>query len=280
MLDDSVSDDRRLSRRSFLGAAAVGAAGAALHPFPSFGAGAPFEVAMQGYSLKELNLHYLLAAARELGVDQLELYDRQFSVFMSERHRTQARAELEAAGVAVPATYTDQFTDDEEAAREVLEFGRQMGLRFFSCTPDESTLRLLDRLAPEYGVGIALHNPGPEPGKSFVELAEVADVLERFGNVDACVDVGNFARAGTDPVEALRQLRGQVLEVHVKDVTADGSHTLLGDGVIDLPGVFGELREAGFDGLVTLEYGGAPESIDARIDDLQANLNRLRKWVG
>jgi len=125
-----------------------------------------------------------------------------------------------------------------------------------------------------------LHNPGPEPGKSFVELAEVADVLERFGNVDACVDVGNFARAGTDPVEALRQLRGQVLEVHVKDVTADGSHTLLGDGVIDLPGVFGELREAGFDGLVTLEYGGAPESIDARIDDLQANLNRLRKWVG
>ena len=272
--------DPSLSRRSFLGTAAVGAVGAALHPLTAYGgtgSSPAFDVAMQGYSLKEFNLSALLSVAQQIGVDHLELFDDQFSVFMSERDRMLVQEEIDAAGVSVPATYTDHFEDDEAVAREIFEFGQQMGLQFFSCTPEEPTLRLLNRLVPEYEIGIALHNPGPGPDESYVRLDEVTAVLERFEQIGVCVDIGNFARAGVDPVDALRQLRGRIHELHVKDVTSEGAYTLLGEGIIDLDAVFAELRDSGFDGLLTLEYGAHSATIDNRKKDLRKNLKRLQE---
>ena len=270
-----------LSRRSFLGAAATGAAGLALQPVSSVLAdeASSFEVALQGYSLEEFNLPSLLSVAQNIGVDRLELFDDQFSVFMSERDRERVQTQLKATGISVPATYTGHFGPDEAANREIFAFGRQMDLQFFSCTPTEETLRVLNRLVPEYEIGIALHNPGPGPDESYVELETVANVLDRFEHIGACVDVGNFARADVDPIEALRRLRGQIHELHVKDVTAKGEYTLLGDGIIDLEGVFAELRDANFDGLLTLEYGAHPNRIDTRMKKLRANVKRLKTRV-
>lgn len=271
-----------LSRRSFLEVAAAGAAGMALRPAPVLGgtdASPSFDVAMQGYSLKEYNLPSLLAVAEEIGVDSLELFDRQLSVFLSQRDRERVQGQLDAAGISVPAMYTDHFKADEALAREIFEFGQQMGLRFFSCTPDHDTLGLLNRLVPEYEIGIAIHNPGPGPDESFVELEAVVTTLERFEHVGACVDVGNFARAGVDPVRALRRLQGQIHELHLKDVTADGAYTLLGDGVVGLDALFAQLREMGFGGLVTLEYDAYPNRIDTRVKKLRENVKRLRARV-
>jgi sugar phosphate isomerase/epimerase len=271
--------NRSLSRRSFLQVAAAGTAGTALRPVPIFGgAGASPSptVALQGYSLKEFNLPHLLGVAGDLGLDHLVLFDDQLSVFLSERGRVRARETLDAAGISVPATYTGHFSPDEAATRTIFEFGRQMGLQFFSCTPGEETLRLLNRLVPEYEVGIALHNPGPGPDESFVELEAVATTLERYPNIGACVDIGNFARAGVDPVRALQRLAGRIHELHVKDVAADGSYTVLGEGVIDLDAVFVQLRDMTFEGLLTLEYGAHPDDVDARIADIRTNLDRLR----
>ena len=105
-------------------------------------------------------------------------------------------------------------------------------------------------------------------------LPSLLSVAQNMG-----VDVGNFARADVDPVEALRRLRGQIHELHVKDVTAKGEYTLLGDGIIDLEGVFAELRDANFDGLLTLEYGAHPNRIDTRMKKLRANVKRLQTRV-
>lgn len=271
--------NRSLSRRSFLQVAAAGTAGTALRPVPIFGgAGASPSptVALQGYSLKEFNLPHLLGVAGDLGLDHLVLFDDQLSVFLSERGRAQVRADLDAAGVNVPTMYTGHVSPDEAATRAIFEFGQQMGLQFFSCTPDEETLRLLDRLVPEYEVGIALHNPGPGPDESFVSLEAVAATLERYPHIGACIDIGNFARAGVDPVQALQRLAGRIHELHVKDVAADGSYTVLGEGVIDLDAVFVQLRDMTFEGLLTLEYGAHPDDVDARIADIRTNLDRLR----
>ena len=53
---------------------------------------------------------------------------------------------------------------------------------------------------------------------------------------------------------AIRALGARSVAVHVKDVDAAGGNTVVGEGTIDMPGVFAALRESRFDGLLVLEY--------------------------
>jgi len=278
-----MSSETPIPRRTFLKGTALTAA-ASVVPWTSSSVLAHEEdgltLALQGYSLQELNLPALLQASKKIGVDHLELYDRQFSVHMSEHNRNKVRRQLERAEIHVPATYTGQFRPDEETNRAILSFGQAMGLDFFSCRPGRDTLKFLNRLAPAHDVGIAVHNTTPIPGedKAFSRLADVRKALDQFEHVDACVDVGNFTRGGVDPIDALKALKGRVLEVHVKDVDEKGHETMPGKGIVDIPGVLDQLQKQSFGGLVTLEYTRHPNNIHRRIKDIRKNMKKLEKW--
>ena len=279
-----MTEHRPISRRSFLHGTLGAAAGAALAPWGAIARGATrpaLELALQSYSLEELNLGAVLAAAKELGFPSLELYDRQLSVFMSERDRQSARKQIEGSGVAVPATYTEHFSEDEKRNRAILDFGREMGLRFFSCRPEPAALEAVAALLRESDVGVAIHNTTPVPGheKAFDSLESVMGALDRHERVAACADIGNFARGRIDPVRALRELRGRIAEVHVKDVDEDGRNAPLGEGVLDLPAVIAELAESGFGGLVTLEHTIHDNTIGQRKAAIAESLKRLRRWL-
>ncbi len=58
-----------------------------------------------------------------------------------------------------------------------------------------------------------------------------------------CLDVGWAQRGGSDPVAFLRAQRARVAYVHLRDFTADGGSTALGDGAIDLPSVVAEIAD-------------------------------------
>jgi sugar phosphate isomerase/epimerase len=94
-------------------------------------------------------------------------------------------------------------------------------------------------------------------------------------------DVGNFLLAGEDPLEALEQVGPRIVHVHVKDwhvlpATAppprgaftglDGRHysgAVLGEGILNLPGVLARLAEMGYRGYLSLEYEGTDEPWEA-----------------
>lgn len=268
-------------RRTFLQAAAAAIATLATGTWSgraSAGDAVPLKLALQGYSLKQLDLGELLTVARELGIGRLELYDDQLPVLMEDGQLRAVKQEIAGAGVTVPATYTDLFSGDRERNARILDFGERMGLQFFSCRPDHGALRLIDEQVADHDLGIALHNTSPSGAASFVYLEELETALERLPNVDACVDVGNFARARVDPVEALRRLRGRVREVHVKDVDAAGRDVVPGEGVLDLQAIVAELVESRFDGLVTLEYTGGTRELAVRKEHIATGYRRLHRW--
>jgi sugar phosphate isomerase/epimerase len=77
------------------------------------------------------------------------------------------------------------------------------------------------------------------------------------------VDLGHTIRTGTDPVQACREVRDRLYDMHVKDLTVktdQKSETKVGRGVIDFPALFRTLIEIGYKGQVGLEYEIEPKN--------------------
>ena len=122
--------------------------------------------------------------------------------------------------------------------------------------------------AANKGVVLGVENHGGLPGTA----AEVRQVLAAVNSpaLRLIFDVGNFVSVGDDPVAAARDLAPWVAHVHLKDLGAApaeaGSRreaTPLGDGVINLAGVFRVLHDHHYMGSLAIEYEGKLDPSDA-----------------
>ncbi len=122
------------------------------------------------------------------------------------------------------------------------------------------------RMAADYGVKILLEPHG--------RLTDSTDTMERI--LDACdsdalginLDTGNLWLGGGDPLDMIRRLGRKIEHVHWKDLPDEMraqrgkifgcgmAQIPLGTGVLDIPGIYGALVDAGFDGYTTLEIAG------------------------
>ena len=134
-----------------------------------------------------------------------------------------------------------------------------------------------DRLSPEYGVRIAIHNHGPKARYETIE--DVMSALEGRPNLASCVDIGHFARSKVDPAAAIRRIGRRALAVHVKDVTASGDNIVVGKGTIDMPAVFAALKETRFDGLLVLEYEGDFDDMEKRMRGMEDSLRAIERFL-
>ena len=119
----------------------------------------------------------------------------------------------------------------------------------------------------ERGLRLALH---PHYGTAVERRAHVDRVLAE-SDIELCLDTGHLLVGGADPVEVARAADGRVSHVHVKDVDAAlagrvrsgelgyrdavvrGLYRPLGEGDVDVAGVVGLLRAAGYGGWYVLE---------------------------
>jgi sugar phosphate isomerase/epimerase len=278
----------RLSRRQLLvGAAALGAgalapwrawaAPAASLPFPGFSMG------IQSFTLRKLALEPMLDAVVGLGLAHVELipetklwfyeFGSHFPVTEDAGEIARVHAALEARGVGLAASGV-HGVPDEAAAERLFRFARAARVPVLTIDPAPETLDALDRLCAAHpGVRLAIHNHGP--WFRYDAIADVEAALAgRQPNFGACVDTGHFIRSGEDPVEAVRRLGPRVHGVHLKDFRSEGFFAegcLLGEGRLDLAGLFEALRAVGFgpDGALSLEY---EENADDPIADVEACL--------
>src|SRR5215472_9197084 len=115
-------------------------------------------------------------------------------------------------------------------------------------------LALLAQHAEEAGVRI-----GVETHDEFASARTVAGALQLApGNaVGAVWDMLHTTRVGESPAEALRQLAGRVINVHLKDArrTADGWQlVLLGEGDVPVQQGLRLLRDSGYEDFISVEW--------------------------
>jgi sugar phosphate isomerase/epimerase len=196
-----------------------------------------------------------------------------------------------------------------DMVRKGIEIGVELGakiVRVFSAnareglTFDQAFVTIVDgfkRVVPDAraaGVTLALENHGTLACTS----ERVKKIIREVGspNLKSTFDIGNFLIADEDPLDAAKNLAGEVAHAHVKDhrwtgvtgeppqvfVSIKGRKLLpeiVGDGQIDFVKVFKILKKAGFNGHLSLEYEGndpEPEGVYTSTH----NLFRLAAEVG
>jgi sugar phosphate isomerase/epimerase len=252
-----------LSRRAFVGSAAAG-----LTAFSALGRGAasgmalppgsgPLKLGVASYSMREFTLDQALAMAKALGVKYMTFKDVHIPRTDPPEITRALRAKIEAAGITIMGGGTINMKNDPAQIEKDFAYAKNAGFPLIYISPDPQALDFIEQMAKKYDVRAAIHNHGPEDKKWPRPQDAYTAVKSRDKRLGLCIDVGHTIRTGTDPVQACRECRDRLYDMHVKDLTVktdSKSQVEVGRGVIDFPSLFRTLIELGYQGQVGLEY--------------------------
>ncbi len=204
------------------------------------------------------------------GYDGIELFDgnlMQYRDAPEDFRRLLDEAGLRLVGVYSGANFIFPDVLGEELARiEVAaELGGQLGAQYLvvgggaqrttgtSATDYErlaTALDAVDDIADDNGL-VATFHPHMT---TIVETPEQVATVLAGSRIALCPDTGHVILGGGDPAELIARHADRIPYVHLKDVDLKtGNFVPLGEGALDLDAVMTALREADFDGWITIE---------------------------
>lgn len=216
----------------------------------------------QAWTFRDRTLFETIDVARDLGLRYIECFpgqalspehsDVKFGVDLPAELQKALKERAASRKVALVSMGVVGFKNDEAECRKTFDFAKAMGFETISCEPDEDAADLLDRLAEEYEINLAIHDH-PKPSHYWnpeTVLKVVQGKSKRFG---ACADTGHWSRSSLVPVDCLKKLEGRIIESHFKDIT-DGVDQPWGTGAGDAKAMLAELHRQHFRGVILLEY--------------------------
>ena len=261
--------DHNLSRRGFVQAGAVVAAGAAFLRIPKTGVAADIDVAgmtsdvpiklgVASYSLRKFSRAAAIPMVKALGTPWVNLKSVHLPYEATPAELAAARQELAAAGLQVVGGGTITFSNDtDDDVRKYFDYAKGAGMPLMTITADPAILPRIERFAKQYDIKIAIHNHGPEDKR----YPSPYDVLKRVDGMDPrmglCIDVGHTARTGTDVVRAIADAGPRLLDMHIKDLrdtNAKATYCIVGEGTLPIAEIFRQLQAIQYGGYVNLEY--------------------------
>jgi len=237
------------------------------------GGGAPnaekigWRLGCQAYSFNRFTFTEAVEKNASLGLKYIEAYPGQkFSAelpelkmgqHMTPDERAMVKALLKENGVTLVNYGVTGVPPVEAKARELFDFAKDMGIETLCTETKEDELDLVEKLADEYGINIAIHNH-PKPSHYWNPETVAAAVKGRGKRIGACADIGHWMRSGVDPVEGLKILEGRIISFHFKDLNEFGvreAHDVpWGEGAYGIEKVFAEIKRQGFQGMFSIEY--------------------------
>jgi sugar phosphate isomerase/epimerase len=234
-----------------------------------------FPVAMQCWTFREFSFYETLDKVQALGIRYLEAYpgqrlypdqpDLKMNHLLGEEELLKVREALKERGLALVSYGVVNFENTEEGMRPVFEFAKTMGMRTIVTEPDYDDFTLLEQMAQEYRIDVAVHNH-PDPSK-YAHPQTVLDHVEGLDRrIGSCADTGHWMRTGVSPLEALKLLEGRIKAVHLKDLNAFGdkeAHDVpYGKGKASIREILAELTRQNYRGFLTVEYENPEESLN------------------
>ncbi len=250
-----------MNRRAFLQAA-----GAAALSVPALQSQTPagqttaanIRLGVATYSLRQFQRDLAIRSIALMGIHCADVKDFHMPVNDTARESAEAHKKFEAAGIQIVAGGNISLTEDDEMGlRRHFDYARNCGFPIMVCAPKHSNLALIEKLAIEYNVRMAIHNHGPE----FPEFPGPRAAFEAVRNMDPrmglCIDIGHTSRAGEDIVESIAMAGPRLFEMHFKDLRdarVKESQCIVGQGVLPIPAIFRALNKISYRGTCSLEY--------------------------
>lgn len=225
-----------------------------------------WKLAIQAWTNNSKTLYETLELAGRVGLGYVEAFPGQrltpdaeggMGPEMSDEQIAALLAKAEECGVQIVNFGVCGVPGDEAGARAFFDWAEKIGLETIVVEPGEDQVPLLDKLATEYEMKIAIHNH-PKDSHYWNPETVLAAVEGASDRVGACADTGHWVRSGLDPIECLEQLEGRITSLHFKDLntrTGDDKHDVIwGTGASDAEGQLAELARQEFHGVFSIEY--------------------------
>ncbi len=221
--------------------------------------GLPIRRGVASYTFRNFSRAQMIGFLKQLNVLALNAKDVKDHLPMDAQEEQIALADYAAAGIKLHAAGTIYFPKDEDAdIRSKFEYCKRAGISVIVAgDPAPETLPQIEKFVKEYDIRIAIHNHGPEDKLWHSPL----DVLKAVRGMDprmgCCIDVGHTVRAGTDVVQAIREVGARLFNIHMKDLTSfqdKESQVAVGEGIMPVKKIFEALGAIKYKGSVDLEY--------------------------
>jgi sugar phosphate isomerase/epimerase len=150
---------------------------------------------------------------------------------------------LKAVKMDIVSYGVADFGNTPESAKKVFEFGKKLKLKTIVTDASPETLEMLDKLATEYQINVALTSDSP--ARRYVTCDSALEAIKGRGNrIGVCADIEAWKKSGQDPVECVKKLASHVLLVNLSDVT---------DKSLNIAECLKILRDAGFKGICCVQ---------------------------
>jgi sugar phosphate isomerase/epimerase len=225
---------------------------------PAAAAPEQLKLGVASYSLRKFPFDKALEMAKACDVKYINFKDVHLARTDPPEAIKAARAKTEAAGFTIMGGGTITWQKNDEAqVRKDFEYAKLAGMPLIVAAPSFEALDVVEKVAKEFDIKVAIHNHGPED-KFFPSPYDVYKHIKgRDKHMGLCVDIGHTWRAGVDPTKAILELHDRVYDLHVKDLSDlknRDSQVIVGKGAIDFPALFRALVKIGYTGHVGLEY--------------------------
>lgn len=218
-----------------------------------------FKVGIASYTFRKMSLEDTIKALNRLNLHYISVKDFHLPLTSSTAERQAAMQKLKDAGITAASCGNITMQNDENNIKQAFQYAKDCNMPIIVCSPDPSSMPILDRMVKEYDIKLAIHNHGPED-KRFPSPYDVMKAVQGFDKrIGLCIDVGHTARAKVNPAEAILKCRERLYDLHFKDINStetDGSTIEAGRGVLNLPAIVRSLRKVHFDGMISIEFEG------------------------
>jgi sugar phosphate isomerase/epimerase len=226
--------------------------------------GSPIRLGVASYTFRNFSRAQTIGYLKQLNVLALNAKDVKDHLPMDSQEEASALADYAAAGIQLHAAGTVYFPKDEDAdIRSKFEYCKRAAIGVIVAgDPAPETLPRIEKFVKEYDIRLAIHNHGPED-KLWHSPLDVLKVVKGLDpRIGCCIDVGHTVRAGTDVVQAIREVGARVFNVHMKDLTnfqSKESQVAVGEGIMPVKKIFEALTAIKYKGFVDLEYEVHPD---------------------
>jgi sugar phosphate isomerase/epimerase len=234
------------------------------------------KLGLTSYTLRKFSLDQAIAMTVDAGVKYISLKDVHLPLNSSPEQRKEAHDKVEAAGLQLMGGGVISLKNSEPEIRNAFQYAKDAGMPTMICSPEPEALDIVERLAKEFQVRVAIHNHGVTDKKYPSPLDVLRLVKDRDPLIGICMDVGHTVAIGQDPVPIIKKCADRLYDFHIKDITAPnakGKTVEIGFGIIDIVGVLRTLIKIKYAYHLALEYEANP---DAPVPGMRESLGYIR----
>ena len=211
-----------MNRRNFFYSSAAMAAPFALNSSAAEAPDDDIKLGVATYSFREYQRDLCIKLVKQLGVQYVDVKEfhlcRRRIRRLSLAARTPGLSIKPGLKVIGGGNVTPWPNPMKSGLRKHFDYAKAVGFPMMICAPRHENLSIIEKLAKEYDIKMALHNHGPED-KNFPTPQSVLEAIKGMDpRMGLCMDIGHTCRAGADPVEWIDKAGPRLFEMHTKDL--------------------------------------------------------------